>query len=510
MLLAGGIALLFAIYTFGITSNPPGYYVDESALSYNAYLVSQTGAGEFGPKFPLFFEVYTGGFTQYSNPTQIYLLAAAFSVFGPGILVARLLAAATVFGASLLAGLLAARLSGQRKIGLIVAGASLTAPWLFEISRLTLETFFYPMAVVLFLWALHLAHRKGDWSWINILAIALSLTLLTYSYTIGRVLGPLLAIGLISFAVSRKRLLSILATWTAFGLTLIPLYLFNKNNPGLTTRFYLLTYIKPESTYGEIFLKFVPRYFQDINPLKMLLSGDINPRHHIPDAYGSMFISIFVIAMIGMVVVILTKYHDAWWRFIVYGLAASVVPGALTVDVFHTLRMIAFPVFLIMLMVPALEWLLPKCEAIPTVEPASDEPFQISTTRPTSAIWRTKIAVVTVLLAFMLVEASYFHWKYYSEGPKRGYVFDSDYKPIYDEAVAQPQRPIYLVDAYWGPKYINSFWYAVLEGRPRSEFVHQPYSVRPPSGAIVISSEQACSNCELIRKNGDVLLYRTR
>ena len=181
MLLAGAIALLFAIYTFGITSNPPGYYVDESALSYNAYLVSQTGAGEFGPKFPLFFEVYTGGFTQYSNPTQIYLLAAAFSVFGPGILVARLLAAATVFGASLLAGLLAARLSGQRKIGLIVAGASLTVPWLFEISRLTLETFFYPMAVVLFLWALHLAHRKGDWSWINILAIALSLTLLTYS-----------------------------------------------------------------------------------------------------------------------------------------------------------------------------------------------------------------------------------------------------------------------------------------------------------------------------------------
>jgi len=108
------------------------------------------------------------------------------------------------------------------------------------------------------------------------------------------------------------------------------------------------------------------------------------------------------------------------------------------------------------------------------------------------------------------VEASYFHWKYYSEGPKRGYVFDSDYKPIYDEAVAQPQRPIYLVDAYWGPKYINAFWYAVLEGRARSEFVHQPYSVRPPSGAIVISSEQACSNCELIRKNGDVLLYRTR
>ncbi len=70
--------MLFAIYTFGIGHNPPGFYIDESALCYNAYLVATTGAGEFGPKWPLFFQIYTGGFTQYSNPTQIYLLTAVF------------------------------------------------------------------------------------------------------------------------------------------------------------------------------------------------------------------------------------------------------------------------------------------------------------------------------------------------------------------------------------------------------------------------------------------------
>ena len=505
---SAGIILLFAVYTFGISDNPPGFYVDESALCYNAYLLAKTGAGEFGPKWPLFFQIFTGGFTQYSNPTQIYLLAAAFSVFGPDILVARLLASASVFGASLLAGLLGAKLSGQRKIGIIVAAAALTVPWLFEVSRLALETFFYPMAIMLFLWALYLAHRKAEWRWFNVLAIALSLTLVTYSYTIGRVLGPLLAIGLISFAVSRKRLLAVLATWLVFIVTMIPLYVFNQNNPGLTTRFYLLTYFKPESSYSEILVKFIPRYFQDINPLTMLLTGDSNQRHHIPDAYGSMFIGIFLIAAIGVIVVVLTKYRDAWWRFVVYGLAASAVPGALTVDVFHTLRMIAFPVFVIVLMVPALEWLMSKREVVPIEEPEPDGVTEIFTPPRTPVMWPVKTIFVAILLAFTFVEASFFHWKYYMEGPKRGYVFDSAYKTLYDAAVAQPQRPIYLVDGYWGPMYIHSLWYATTEERDTSEFVHQQNGL-PPSGAIVISSDKDCTQCEIIKRNGIFLLYKT-
>jgi hypothetical protein len=47
-----GIALLFVLYTSGISHNPPGFYFNESATAYNAYLVSRTGAGEFGPRFP--------------------------------------------------------------------------------------------------------------------------------------------------------------------------------------------------------------------------------------------------------------------------------------------------------------------------------------------------------------------------------------------------------------------------------------------------------------------------
>ena len=101
--------LLYFFYINGASTNPPGFYIDESGLAYNAYLVAQTGKGEFGGSFPLFFQFYTGGFSQFNNPTHVYLLAFVFLFFPPGILVARIFAATMVFLASLLLGVLAAR-----------------------------------------------------------------------------------------------------------------------------------------------------------------------------------------------------------------------------------------------------------------------------------------------------------------------------------------------------------------------------------------------------------------
>src|ERR1700694_67726 len=114
-----GLVLLFALYTSGISRNPPGFYLDESAPAYNAYLVAHTGAGESGPRFPLYFQYYTDGFSQVADPTQIYMLAAMFRFFPPGILLARLFSAFWVFCAGLLLGLLARRISGRSTIGVI-------------------------------------------------------------------------------------------------------------------------------------------------------------------------------------------------------------------------------------------------------------------------------------------------------------------------------------------------------------------------------------------------------
>src|SRR5262245_58379049 len=78
-----GLVLLFAVYTWGITQTPPGFYLDESATAYNAYLVSRTGAGEFGPRFPVLFQEYAVSNPIYINPLTIYLLAIVFRCLPP-------------------------------------------------------------------------------------------------------------------------------------------------------------------------------------------------------------------------------------------------------------------------------------------------------------------------------------------------------------------------------------------------------------------------------------------
>lgn len=489
---------LFAIYAFGIWENPPGFYLDESVLSYNAYLLSQTGTGESGQTFPLYFPVYTGVFTQYSNPTQIYLLAILFKIFGPGILTARLFAAACMFAACLLLGFLARRISGKVSVGVVVGTAALSTPWLFEVGRLVLETFFYPLATMFLLWSIFRVSTKDKWTFVDATLISLSLTLLTFSYTIGRLLGPLLAGGLIVFCVNRQRIFSILKVWVMFALTLLPLALYIYQTPQLTKRFYLLSYMGPDRTYPDIFFQFVMRFLEDVNPFTMLFLGDTNPRHHIDGALGSFYISIFLLAVTGIIIIFLRHRRNSWWWYVIFGLLASVVPGALTVDSFHTLRMIAYPVFIITLTIPALEWML-------------DEPVKGENEQGRSAKFIAGDALrhgfALALLAVFVFESLTFHLKYYRLGPERGYVFDADYKPLYDEAVGRPERPIYLEDGYWGPAYIHAYWYATLEGKGVDDFVHLPYRETPPVGSLVLSSNEMCTQCDLVRKEGVFVLY---
>ena len=164
MILAAAIVLTFALYINGLSRNPPGFYVDESGIAYNAFLIARTGKGEFGQRFPLFFQFYTNGWTEWANPTQIYLLAIPFRFFTPSIRLARIYSAFWVFLACLLLGFLAKQISGRRIVAILVAIFALVTPWLFEVSRLVFETFFYPAALMLFLLSVYYAQRKQKWS----------------------------------------------------------------------------------------------------------------------------------------------------------------------------------------------------------------------------------------------------------------------------------------------------------------------------------------------------------
>src|SRR4029077_12892462 len=165
LLCVAAVVLLFSLYTWGISQNPPGFYLDESATAYNAYLVSRTGAGEFGPRFPILFQEYAVSNPTYINPLTIYLLAIAFRFLPLSILVARMFAAFWMFAACLLLGALAKRISDQRTIGIIVAGIALLTPWFFEIGRLVWDAHFSAFTVVIFLLAAYRIQSKETWHW---------------------------------------------------------------------------------------------------------------------------------------------------------------------------------------------------------------------------------------------------------------------------------------------------------------------------------------------------------
>jgi hypothetical protein len=515
LLCVTAIILLFCLYTWGISQNPRGFYLDESATAYNAYLVSRTGAGEFGPRFPLLFQEYAVSNPTYINPLTIYLMAIVFRFVHPSIAVARTFAAFWMFAASLLLGVLAKRISGQRTIGVVVAGSALLTPWFFEIGRLVWDAHFSAFTVVLFLLAAYGIQSKETWSWRDITMVAGSLAVVTYGYLSGRVLAPLFALGLIFFATTKHRFLGVLKTLLAYGVTLVPLILFNRSHPGVVTkRLPEVSYIRPGVPWKETAYEFIRRYLEDQSLTPLLITGDYHPRHHVQGSGGPILFAIFVLAMLGLALIITRRWREPWWRLVIYGLAISILPGAITNEPFHELRLMAYPVFLSVLTIPALEWLLgpdePKQSACATSEESrSRDPDRAAVvshglSRP------ARLGFLAILLSTAVAQAIDFQVIYRRQGPERVNEFDTPYKPLYDVAVAQPQRPIYLENGQWGPAYMDAFWYATVERRPLSEFVRLPDGAKPPPGAIVLSSNSECENCEVIQKSGVYLLYRAK
>ena len=504
LLSAVALVALFVLYTSGISRNPPGFYMDESATAYNAYVISRTGHAEFGPRFPLLIQWYTGPSTSYVNPATIYLMALFFRFVPPSVVGARMFAAFWMFSACLLLGFLAKRLSGRKSIGIIVGGTALLTPWLVEVGRLVWDAHFVPMAVMLFLLATYRAQTKEKWSWREVAMLAGSLGLLTYGYFAGRALAPLFALGLLFFANSRDRLLGIIKVWVAFGLTLVPTLIFNWRHPGtMATRFRLATYMQPDVPWTGWVTEFIRRYLEDQSVVGLLQTGHPLPRHHVIDVGGVFFLATFFLAMLGLLIVIIRRLRDPWWRFTLYGLAVSIVPGAITFEPFHALRLLALPVFLLLLTVPALEWLLAGEKTEPT-DPGRDLQTKAPISRP------VRFAFLGFVLILTIFEAMRFQKIYRHYGPERGVFFDAPYKQAFDAAVTQHQRPIYLRDGFYGPSYINGLWYAAVEGKPRSDFVHLETGTNPPPGAIVLSSEQICEKCDMITRSGIYLLYRQK
>lgn len=488
VILAGAL-FIYPFFLSGLSTNPPGFYVDDTCMAYNGYLIATTGADLNGVSFPLFFPCYADEYANWLSTEFVYMLAAMYLFIPPSMLSAHILSATLVYIGMLLLGVLAARISGNRLIGVIVGLSAIVTPWFFELSRLVQETSVLVLAVVLFLLCLHNASKRENWKLTDSVLIALTLGMVTYAYAGGRVLGPVFGFGLLIFAVNKRQFFAVFKTWVFYGILFIPtLVLYFTRNDVVVKRFRETSYYEPTDTYLTLIGKFLSAYFHDISPYFLVFHGDVISRHHVEGAGGEIFAATFLLVVVGLVIVIRRYRGDAWWRFVLYGLAASILPGAITQHRYHLLRLLAMPVFLLILTVPALSLLIQENAALGKM---------------------TRRVIMGVLLVLTLAQAIIFQMHFREEGPKRIFYFNAAYPHVFEKALAQPTRPIYLQDGYYGPQYIHALWYGTLKGVDLKTLIRIPSDQPPPPDSLVLSAAKKCTRCNIIYQESDITLYRS-
>lgn len=459
------VLALTLLYFAGQRRNPPGFYVDESSIAYNAYTIATRGADEYDFRFPLYFRA----FGEYKNPLSIYMLAGIFKLTGPGILTARRLSAFLGWLAALVMAGLAWSQTRRRWIALATFATVLFTPMLFEISRLAFEVAAFPLAIASFLFFAYRAATSERWPRSVMAGLAISLACATYAYTAGRVLAPAFLLLLLVF-VNRARWKQYAAVVALYALlALVPLAIYEARNPGALgerargTSYLVNWRADPVATL----VKLEQQTLANLAPLGMALRGDPNGRHHVPHSGGSILAMTFLLAILGL-------RRDRWTLFLCLGALLSIAPGAATEDVFHTLRLAAYPLFLIALSIVALQ--------------------------------HRRLARAMLVLG--LAQACFFLVVFERHGAERRGEFDDDARVMITSAVRRPERPIYVRDA--GSAYVHVYWYGALHGVEREAFRSYPAEGAPPPGSLVLAAGEPCAGCEVVSSSGGLVAYLQR
>jgi hypothetical protein len=337
------VALLVVLRNLiDLSGSPPGMYVDESSIAYNAWTIAHFGVDEHGIHLPLFFEA----FGEYKNPIYVYSVAALARFLPLTVTLERLPAA--LFGLAVVAFLTAAawRLTGSRffTFGTLVVTA--LTPWLVIESRVGFETISWVALLSGALWCL--SNRRPTPRQFGVAGVFLAFAI--YGYTTAR-----LEVGLIAIAVCLAWGIRRTPGWwrllvpVALGYVVLGIYAVL--NPGaLTARFDYLNIWADGASLNVVIGRFVTNYFTEIGPRFLFLSGDANPRQN--TEIGGMLLWIMVPLLIAGVLVCWERRREPLIRFLVLGIVFAPIAGALTyIGSGHALRASGMLPFLVLLAV---------------------------------------------------------------------------------------------------------------------------------------------------------------
>jgi len=430
--------LTFFLRFYHLGKVPPGLYVDEVSLGYNAWSILKRGVDEHGNRYPLWFKA----FGEYKLPGYVYLTAASIALFGKNEFAVRFPSA--FFGSLtvLLVYYLVKELFSNSPFvirnSLIVAFLLAISPWHLQLSRAAFETNLALFFFVFGLWLFLVFLRKSK-NWLLFLSFFFFL-LAAYTYNSYRLLVPLVLSFLfffIFFKIPQKRKTLIVISFLVFLFSL-PLLKFSFSLKGKERFLQTSAFVEyPVSSLKEKIkiypLVFLKNYFSYFSFNFLFNFGDGIGRHQMR-RFGPLSRWQLPFLLIGSCLLLKNKSKFSS-QLILFLALITPLPAALTRPSPHSLRSF-------LMVIPLLI----------TVSLGINFAFQ-----------RLKQQKILVLLALMIIAyefAFYLHY-YYLHYPKNDIIeWGGGYKQLVQKAEkCQKNYPLIVVNRKLGQPYIYFLFY---------------------------------------------------
>ena len=341
------IAAFFRFYQLG--SLPQSLNWDEISHGYNAYSLLKTGKDQWGQSWPIFnFRAYG----DYPTTLNLYLTIPFIYIFGLNAFAIRLPAAILSLLFALLIYFFARFIFNNRKLALITFIIACFSPWTFFPGRGVFQS---NLAQFFLLFGIYLFIIKSKYKFIWMLS-ALSLGLSMYSYHNTRLIAPLIA-GLLIYVYHphKIKLIFFLITFTTIAL---PSY-FNLFSSSSLARNRWVGIINPNSinlineqrrlfTGLQIFNRtvnnkviyfskeFVSNIFIFLSPIPIFINGSQNYQFNLPN---TSLIFVYFLPFFYLGLFYCFKNISKNTLFILITFAISLIPAAITVGDYPTIRL---------------------------------------------------------------------------------------------------------------------------------------------------------------------------
>lgn len=342
--------LLAILYLARLGSDPPGLYDDEASIGYNAWTIAHFGIDQYGNHLPLFFP----DFGDYKAPVATYMVAPLAWFLPLTAATVRLPSVLSGIAVFLVAGRLAAVLSGSRTVSVLVMLLTAAEPWVFLQSQTVLEgNIQMVLCITVACWCLAEAARGSDrWWW----GAGAALGIGAFTYSIARLLVPLVALAALLGFWQRG--------WRAMGRLLLPLVVaaavmaaWSAENPGaLLARYGAIGLFSDHPSVVAAAVRFATNYLSYLSPQFLLFRGDGNLRES--TGFGGVLLAVAVPLILIGIWRLWRRRSEPFARFALLGALFAPIPAALAFSDPFTLRGAGLIPFAIVFLAEGVAWVL--------------------------------------------------------------------------------------------------------------------------------------------------------